>query len=304
MSSDQVLHPEPTTSFDLYELSALLWKERMKLAIFAAVGLALGIGVSLLLTPIYRAEATVQVRAERAGASTLQALAGQLGPLSAIAGAVLGRDGDDKGVALATLQSRAVVQSYIERRNLLPLLFERKWDEANGRWNRDDPNFVPTAQDGYKKFKEKIFSVTDDNKTGLVIVAAEWKDPQLAAQWVEELIADTNSMLKARAIQESEANLRYLEQQAEKVSIVELRRSLYALMEAEYKKLMVAQNTEDYVLRAIDPVQVPKKKVRPQRARIAALAGALGLLIGIAFVVLRNALRMRRMKLASDGPDM
>jgi uncharacterized protein involved in exopolysaccharide biosynthesis len=187
------------------------------------------------------------------------------------------------------------VQTYIERNNLLPLLYARKWDEAKQRWNKDDPNFVPTAQDGYKKFKDKIFRVTEDNKTGLVIVAVEWKDPRLAAKWVEDLIADTNSMLKARAIMESEANLRYLEKQAEKVSIVELRRSLYALMEAEYKKLMVAQNTEDYVLRAIDPVQVPTKRVRPKRAQIAAMSGALGLLIGIGFVILRNALRRRSM---------
>lgn len=295
MTSGQIPSVSSSPGFDFYELFALLWKERLKLAMFVAVALAIGLAVAFLLTPIYRAEATVQVRAERAGTGTLQSLAGQLGPLGALAGAVLGGEGDERGVALATLQSRAVVQSYIERQNLLPILYERKWDAANERWKRNDSSYVPTAQEAYRKFRQKIFSVTDDSKSGLVVVAAEWKDPRLAAKWVEDLIAATNAMLKARAIAESEANLRYLEAQAKKVSIVELRHALYALMEAEYKKLMIAQNTEDYVLRAIDPVQVPKKQVRPRRALIVGLSGALGLLAGVAFVIVSSAVRTRRM---------
>src|SRR5690606_31592254 len=127
-------------------LATLLWRHRVVLVLFAAVGLALGVAIALVLSPIFRAEAMVQIRAERDGGGALRSLSGQLGPLSSIAGALVRQDADERGVALATLQSRAIVEGYIERNNLLPVLFERKWDAANDRWKRSDRNFVPTGQ--------------------------------------------------------------------------------------------------------------------------------------------------------------
>ena len=279
--------------FDFYDFLLLLWKERTKIFILALAGVLGGVSVAYLLTPIYRAEATIQLRTERAGAGMMEALAGQLGSLGSLVGAALGSEGDERGVTLATLQSRTIVQGYIERMNLLPELFEKKWDKSRSTWKRDDPQYVPTSQDGYRKFKEKIFTVSDDKKSGLVIVAVEWKDPRTAVRWLNDLIAATNRTLKDRAIKESEANLRYLEAQSKNTSMVELRLALSKLMEAEYKKLMIARNTEDYVLRVIDPAVVPKKKIRPKRTLIVALGGALGLATGVAFVILSNALRRR-----------
>ena len=69
----------------------------------------------------------------------MEALAGQLGSLGSLVGAALGSEGDERGVTLATLQSRMIVQGYIEQKNLLPELFDKKWDESRNTWKRDDP---------------------------------------------------------------------------------------------------------------------------------------------------------------------
>lgn len=294
-NEDSWLPVQGRRAFDVYDLALLLWRHRVTVLAFVFLGLVIGISIAYLLTPIFRAEATVQIRADPSNGSALQSLAGQLGPLGALAGTLVGQDGDERGVALATLQSRAIVEAYIERNKLLPLLFARKWDPIHERWRRNDRSYVPTAQDGFKKFREKIFSVTDDKRTGLVVVAVEWKDPGLAAKWLNDLVADANAMLKSRTIRESEANLQYLEAQAKSTSIVELRLALYKLMEAEYKKLMIARNAEDYVFRTIDPAVVPEKKVRPRRALIIALACVLGMTIGVTFVLLRTAIKRRLM---------
>ena len=293
------IHGPPT--FDVYDLLTLLWKQRTTLIIATLCGVGLGVAAAFLLTPIYRAEATVQIRTGRDNAAAMEALGGQLGPLGTLAGAVLGPRGDERGVALATLQSRAIIKDFIERNDLLPIIFRRKWDSANKRWKRNDPQYVPTSQDGFRKFREDIFSVTDDKKSGLVIVAVEWRDPVLAARWLEGLIADANESLKETAIRESEANLRYLETQARNTSIVELRLALYKLMENEHKKLMIARNTEDYVFRTIDPAEIPRKKVRPQRALIIALSGALGLSAGVAVVLIVAAYRRRQQARWMEG---
>lgn len=289
-------HAESDEIVDLFGLLILLWRKRLTIVLVAVVFALVGTVVAFLLPPIYRAEATIQIRDEGGGANALRSLTSQLGPLSALAGAALGEDGDERSVALATLKSRAIIQSYIEKKNLLPVLYASRWDKEEGRWKRNDPFYVPTLQDAYKKFTKKVFSVAEDRKTNLVTVAVEWRNPEMAAEWVEGLLADANAALKMRTIKESEANLKYLETQAKKTSIVQLQMALYTLMEAEYKKLMIARNTEDYIFRIIDPPQVPKKKTRPKRALIILAALALGVVAGVGYVLLDNAVRNRRLR--------
>jgi len=270
-------------------LVKILWAAKFQIIGFAMVCFALGCTIAFLLPPIYQAEALLQIREDNSKNGALQSLAGQLGPLGALAGGSLGGDSGQKAIALATLKSHLIIEAYIERKNLLPLLFARKWDQERNQWKSDAVEYVPTLQDGYKKFTKEIFSAEEDKKTGLVTVSVEWKSPADAASWVSDLVADTNAMLKKRAIDEGEANLQYLEAQARKTAIIELQHSLYQLMEVELKKLMIARNSEDFILRAIDPVRVPKKKVRPQRMLIAALSLLLGVLIACTYVLVRKA---------------
>ena len=286
--------PEITESFDLFAFLSMIGRGWVSIAIFAVVFAGTGTAVALLVTPIFHAEETVQIREERNSTNALRSLGGSLGSLGELAGSALGGSQDERSIALAVLKSRAIVEEFVRKNNLLPLLYPRRWDASRQQWKQLSPDDIPNLQDGYKKFMDGIFIVNEDKKTNLVTVAVEWKDPVMAAAWVSGLVADANATLKDRTIRESEANLEYLKAQANLTTIVPLQTALYSLMETEYKKLMVARNNEDFVFRVVDPVQIPKRKAWPKRLIVVLASFGLGLVAGVGYVMFMNARRAYR----------
>lgn len=275
---------------DLRQLIATLWDGRWWIMAATFVCSAIAVAYALLATPIYRAEALVQIREESKGGGGLRSLAAQLGGLADLAGLAGGSSGD-RALALATLKSRVVIQAFIKDQNLLPELFEDKWDSNSKRWKVDDPKGEPTLWHGYKTFSESILKVSDDKKTGLVTVTIEWRNPDVAAAWATGLIAFTDNYLREKAILESNKNLDYLQQQLKQNGQVELQQAAYSLMESELKKLMLAKGGAEYAFKTIDPAQAPRLKSKPKRGMIAILGFLIGGFMGVVAVFVRNAFR-------------
>jgi uncharacterized protein involved in exopolysaccharide biosynthesis len=277
---------------DLWQLVHSLWEGKWLIVLTTAAFSIAAVAFALLATETYRAEALVQPRQESRDAGGLGLLASQFGGLADLAGLSLG-GGGDRSVAIATLKSRTVIEAFIQEKNLLPKLFEARWDADAGKWKRSDPKYIPTVWRGYIAFSKDILKVTDDKKTGLLTVAIEWRNPEEAQQWVTELIARTNEYLKAQAIREGEKNLAYLEEQSRKIGQVELQKSLYSLVERELKKLMIAKGDEEFAIKTIDRAVVPKEHARPKRALIAILGFLLGGIVGVIAVLVRMSWRAR-----------
>ena len=282
----------PDDEIDLRQLVATLWDGRWWIIATTFLGSAIAIAYALLATPVYRAEALVQIRQESQSGGRLSALAAQFGGQADFFGAA-GGSGSDRALALATLQSRVVIQAFIQDKNLLPELFEKAWDPVNKRWNVNDPKKAPTLWHGYTAFSEGILKVTEDKKNGLVTVAIDWRDPDVAAMWATELIAYTNAYLRDKTIMGSEKNLDYLRQQVKQTGLVELQQAVFTLVESELKKLMLAKSGDEYAIKTIDPAQAPKLRIKPKRRQIAILGFLLGGFIGVAAVLARNVFRPR-----------
>lgn len=280
----------PDDEIDLRQLVATLWDGKWLIIASTFVCSAIAVAYALLATPIYRAEALVQIRQESRAGGGLNALAAQFGGLADFAG-LAGGSGGDRALTLATLKSRVVVQSFIQDNNLLPELFESKWDLENKRWNVSDPKKEPTPWHGYEAFSKGILKVAEDKKTGLVTVAIEWRDPEVAAAWVTELVARTNAHLRDKTILESEKNLDYLRQQVRQTGVVELQQAVYTLVESELKKLMLAKGGEEYAIKSVDPAQAPKQRTKPKRLQIALIGVLFGGLVGVVAVFVKNTFR-------------
>ena len=177
---------------------------------------------------------------------------------------------------------------------MLPVLFEKKWDAKQGAWLHTDPRRVPTLRDGFRVFDRRIRTVVEDRKTGLVTVSVDWKDPAVAAEWANGLVALANDTLRKRAVQEATGTLAYLNRELERTEKVELRSSLFQLVETQQKALMLANTRPDYALRIIDPAVTPgeRDRLRPKRALISVATTMLGGLAGCLVAVLL-ALRRR-----------
>lgn len=282
-------------NFDARELFNTLWQEKWVVIAVATFVVAVGVTYALLSQPIYRSEALLQIREDgKVGGGGLASLAGQLGGVADFAGVALQPAGGNRAVAIATLKSRFLIQKFIEDKNLLPILFEKKWDAGKGSWATNDPKKQPSLQDGYKLVVTSILNVLEEKRTGLVTISVEWRDPRQAADWVAELVRRTNLTLKNKTIEEGQRNLSYLEEQSKATAIVEVQKSIYSLMESELKKIMIAKSGDDFALKIIDPPESPEKRIRPKRTLIAMFSAFAGVLLGLLMALIFSSFKNRK----------
>jgi uncharacterized protein involved in exopolysaccharide biosynthesis len=293
--------PKPSTTPDypspqvVYMEEPINWREywqvliehRKLIGIITVASTLLATAVAFLMTPIYRAEVLLApVSEERAG--TLSSLAGQFGDLAALAGVNFGTNKDKSAESIAALKSRSLSVAFIEKENLKPILFPRKWSAENKKWKDQDD--VPTDWEAFEIFDKDIRAVSVDKKTGLVTLAIEWKDPTLAAKWANALVRQVNTRLRNEAIEEAEKSTAYLEKQLASTSSVEIQQAIYRLVEAQAKKKMVANAREEYAFTVIDPAVQPERIARPKRVLISIVGLLIGCMAGVFSAFLKNSL--------------
>jgi len=252
------------------------------------------VAAALIMTPVYRAKAVLipSNTAQDGGGGGLGGnggALGQLGGLASLAGIQIGSKGSPIEEALAVLKSREFTQRFIADKNLLPELFARRWDAATNSW-RGEP---PTPARAFKYFDERIRSIEQDKKTGLITLQIDWKNRLESAQWANELAQRVNQEMRTRAITEADASLGYLQRELASTTVVPVRDAISRLIESQVKKRMVANVTQEYVLRIVDHA-MPSDADDPQRPKklLMFIAGpVIGLMLGILAALLAGAPR-------------
>lgn len=247
---------------------------------------------ALLMTPRYKAEVFLIPVSEAEDQGRYTSQLGEFAGIAALAGINLER-GDRKNEAIATLKSRMLTEQFIKDEKLLPVLFYKLWDAESQRWDVDDPDDVPTLWDAYELLDEKLRRVYEDKTTGLVVLAIEWEDPELAARWANELVRRVNAMLRNRAAEQSENAVGYLQEQLKLTSVVELQQVLHRLIEAEMKEIILANINKEYAFRVIDPATVPEEPFKPRMVPMVVVGGGVGVIAGIMLALLLNLARRR-----------
>jgi uncharacterized protein involved in exopolysaccharide biosynthesis len=292
--------PSELSLADLVAIVRGSWK---LFAALSLLGAAIGVGIALLMQPIYRAQVLLSPAAIETGAgSTLSRLAQQFSPLTSLVGGFDNAEGlSSKEVRIATLRSRRLTDNFIRERNLLPVLFPDRWDAAAGRWKiRDGKPDVPGMDVAFKRFDEKIRSVDEDRGTGLIKLSIEWSDRRMAAEWANELISRTNQYLRARSVEEAKRSIAYLEDELGKTNVVERRQIMYRLVENKTSEIMMANARDEYAFIVVDPAITPDagNTVKPRRAVIVLIGLFAGVFIGFIVATMRWA-RRRGSRMAS-----
>jgi LPS O-antigen subunit length determinant protein (WzzB/FepE family) len=281
---------EKDDGIDLVDLVSTLWKRKLIILATTSVFVAAGVAYALLATPIYRAEALL-APVEREDVPRL--LPSGLSGLASLAGVNFG-SAADATEAVAALRSRAFIEEFINDKQLLPILFADKWDSSNSRWVDSDPEQWPDVGQGVDFFVEEIRSVDEDAASGLVTLRIEWIDPQLATEWVGNLVERINVRLRARDLADSERRLAYLNEQLAQASLVELRQAIARLIENEIQNIMLAKAEAEYAFRVIDPPRLPREPVAPRRALAVIIAAFVGGTVGVLFAFLVSVSARRR----------
>ncbi len=245
---------------------------------------------ALSITPVYRAEVLLApVTDPDEGGSYLSPFK-DFGNLAALAGINLNRR-DRKSESIATLKSRKFSEQFIQDNKLDRLFFPDLWDEKQQRWAVTDDADIPTSWDSYAVFDNDVRHIREDRSTGLVTLSIEWEDPETAAQWANELVSRVNATLRQQAVEASNQAIAYLQEQLNRTSVVELQQVLHRLIEAEMKKIILANINEEFAFRVIDPATAPEEPVKPRVTLMVILATTLGLILGIVLAFILNAVR-------------
>jgi uncharacterized protein involved in exopolysaccharide biosynthesis len=291
-----------TARTDLLTIAGLIVQVRRWPRTFVATVVLTVVGIlayAWLTAPVYRAVVKVMPRENDNPAGGLQSVIGQLGGLAAMAGLSFGSVNEQEAIAL--LKSRALFTEFASQQNLMPVLFSKQWDARGQRW-RPGLKHIPTIEDAWLAFDRHIRRVTDDAKTQVITLEILWGDPRQAAAWANELVRLANEGLRARALRESAASIASFQEQLGRTESVELRQSIYKLLEVQLNRSAVAKSRLEYALTVIDPAFVPDPKhfEYPRRFLLLIISVPVGLLVAVTVILLmafavRTRVDMRRL---------
>lgn len=281
-------------NIDLVRVISDLWARKWMILVLTTVFAIAGIAYASLATPIYRAEVVLASAQEERNSG----LSANLGGLASLAGINLGTQGN-RMKALATLRSRAFVESFIVDNQLLPVLFASQWNAAKKEWKSDDPEMHPDIRDGVRFFTNSVRSVSENPESGLITLSIEWTDPDVAASWVQQLVQRINEQLRTRDMDDAKGRLQYLERQLQDASLVELRQAISRLIEGQLQTIMLALAKDEYSFNVIDPPRVPDRPIRPRKILIVVLMTFCGGLFGVFCAIVMNAVRHRRQPMSN-----
>ena len=290
---------------DLGELWRAVWAGKLTIIAISFIFAVASIFFALSKPNVYKASVILAPASAEGGAGGLGALAGQFGGLASMAGINLGGGGADKtALALEILKSRSFIENYIAKHDLLvPIMAGENWDiatdtlilneelydQVSNKWNREvkpPKKSEPSYWEAYEKFSG-LLSVSQDKATSMVTIDIEFLSPTMAQQWLTWLISDVNDFMREQDQKEAQDSIDYLTQQLENIQVTTMETVFYQLIEEQTKNMMLTKVKAEYVLKTIDPSQVPEKKSGPKRAIIIVLGTILGGMFSVLIVLIR-----------------
>lgn len=292
-------------SSENYSLAALiqyLWQKKWFCIGFSGLFAVIAVVVALMIPNTYRSE---MLLAPSQNQSSNMGLGSQLGGLASFAGISLEQgEVDNTTVALELLRSRAFALSVIDEYKMaVPLMAGDSYniqtqtlaidpeiyDVSASQWVRQvEPPKTPepTATELYRAYLD-IIDIERDQETGLIKVGVEFLSPVLAKKWNQAIVNDVNEKVRVREQSKFRQNIDYLQRQVESVENVELKTSLYQLLQEQFKSLMLTEVGGEYVLTTVDPAFIPDEKHAPARALIVILVTLLGGFLSVCLLTLR-----------------
>jgi uncharacterized protein involved in exopolysaccharide biosynthesis len=256
---------------NVISLFHVAWRYKFFIAGVGLLFTLLAIYLAMTATFVYRAEATL-TEVSSNGMGGTGSLTGRLGGLASLAGINLGNSGPSRDYA-AMLTSRRLAEEFISRYKLVPVILGDS--PRQSLWLAAD------------HFRQKVLKIAESKEKGTTTVSVQWKDPKVAAEWVNNYVALANETLRLRALEESRRNIRFLNEQIAKTDVVGVQRVMYDLVENETKVHMLANTRKEYAFNVIDPASAPEDRIWPRRSLMvitgAALGGVTGLFLALAY---------------------
>ena len=181
--------------FSLIDLAIALGEEKKTLFVVPVITTALGLVVSLVMTPIFTAKTVMMPpQQQQSGAASALASLGGLAGLAGVASVIKSPD----EMYVAFMQSEGFQNAVIERLNL-------------------KDRYEAKTLAGARATLKGVVRASSDKKTGLITIEADDKDPTFAAQLANVQVDELRNLLGRFAVTEAQQRRLFYEQQIAKV---------------------------------------------------------------------------------------
>ncbi len=183
---------------------------------------------------------------------------------------------------LAKMKSKVFIQYFIKKNDLLPHIFSQEWNEEKKQWA---DGFKPDLLLATRIFKEKHNWVKVENDTQLIEVGIKWDDPKKVARLANAFAKDFNEYMKLEEIEKTDRIEVFLMGELSKTKNIEMRKSIYRLMETQLIIKMLASSKKQHTVEILDPAVPPIEKSSPAKKKITLLTLIGTILLSISFLI-------------------
>ncbi|MCW8877871.1 MAG: Wzz/FepE/Etk N-terminal domain-containing protein [Kangiellaceae bacterium] len=286
---------------DLGEVLGSIWKDKWLILIISAIFAISSVLYALSIPNEFRSSA-ILAPASQSNTGNLSGLASQFGGLASLAGISLGggASNDKSVIAMELIKTWGFLENFVKDNSIEVqvyavkgwnksknelILDEEIYDVVNSRWIREFDSSKgespePNSWELYKKLRDRI-SVGKDKKTGLISISVEYYSPHIAKMWVDKIVKAINLHIKMQDKEDASKSIEFLQHQISKTNVTEMKAVFYELIEEQTKILMLAEISEEYVLKTVSPAKVAVEKSKPMRAMICILGTFIGGVLGI-----------------------
>tara|TARA_B100000674_G_C37930150_1_gene957547 strand:- start:436 stop:1371 length:936 start_codon:yes stop_codon:yes gene_type:complete len=281
----------------LSEIIKVLYQGRRTIIYVTSIFILISVGVSLYLKDQYKAEILVAPSgiqgSSQGNSSTLSGLAG-------LAGFSIGEfeGGTKVQEAMEIIKSRKFISEFINKHEIKPAVMagksldkisgdividESKYDTEKKVWKKDI-----SMQKTIEKFLKDNLNFNEDKKTGFITISITTLSPTKSKEWVDSLLLDLNNFFRDQAISEATTSLNYLKNQLGKAQLIEVRQSIFNLIQDQIKIITLAEGREEYLFRTLDPSVVPDEKTSPARTLICIIGSFIGFLFSVTYLLISH----------------
>ncbi len=288
---------------DLREIFFILWQRKITVFYLTIASTFLFLIYSLSLPNLYTSKAIVEIVDSQDNSSTLSSLSNQFGGLASLAGINLGAS--QSGGKSFWVIERIKSKDFSERISNLPGMKEGlfavdRYDQVSknliynedvfldSKWVKDNEGKTkkPTSLDFYDQMQGGLL-IQKNTETGFIEMSFTHQSPIFASNFLETIINEINDQTRAEEKKAAQDSLNYLKSTLATTSVQEIKNSLSVLIENQTRALMLADISEFYIVKPIDPPFIPENKSMPSRSVISVMGLLFGLLFGASFVILK-----------------
>jgi len=302
---------ELNNEIDLKDLVSTLWSGKIYIILISTISIFFA---SLYLQSAER-KYKVEYKLKPVGEIKNERSISNVGSLASLAGFQLQKNSNSNiSIFKELITSVEVSKIIFENEKIIRDIYRSEWDETLNNYSRPpkskikifiseakklltgsiEINYMPPNPKRLKNFINKNIQISEDKETGFLQFISETSKPELMLSIIIEATNASDKIMRQRYVDFSVEPLAFYKEKLRTARSREHREALAELMSEEEQKLMFASRGKYFIAEPYISPTISLYPTAPKPKLILALSLVVGLFLGSALVLMRNAIRKEK----------